>query len=454
MEAGTIASWTLGEGETFLAGDVLCEIETDKATMSFEAQDEGVIAKILADAGPSEIVCGEPILITVEEEGDVDAFRDYVVEARVVEPLEEVPAAAVVTQPVAAAAAPPPAEVAQIIDAVSSPSSDNSRTVASPLAWKLAKGKGLDLADIAIVGSGPNGRIIADDVREFIPLPIAPPTESNTTTTNIATAAAAGVQPPLSSTTPPPVHHDNYTDYPLSPTSIRSADLLTHSKQTVPHYYLTVDVTLDNLLALRTKINALNPANGTTITLDDLLLKATACAMKSCPDANASWQGDSVRQYHSVDINYVLGNGRTMYAPRIASVEKRGLGSISQEIAGHLAAITPAEEGGDAATGEGSVNNEVGTVTVMNLGMYGVKSCAPIIREPQAVALALGAAENRMVPKEVDVPGGEDGGDNYDVRVMLTATLSCDHRVVDGAVGAQWLSSFKAAVENPEILLL
>jgi len=447
MEAGTIASWTLGEGETFLAGDVICEIETDKATMSFEAQDEGIIAKILADAGPNEIQCGEPIVITVEDEGDVDAFKDYVVEARVADSLEEVPAA--VVEPVVAAAVVEPVAVA-----VPPPSSESrvegvvgggGRTVASPLAWQLAKGKGLNLSDIAIVGSGPDGRIIADDVREYIPLPAAADTPS------IAAAA-----PPSSSSppTPPPVHHDNYTDYPLSPTSIQSANLLTHSKQTVPHYYLTVDVTLDNLLALRTKLNAHTPPDAAGITLDDLLLKATACAMKSCPDANASWQGDSVRQYHSVDINYVVGNGQTMYAPIIAGVDKRGLGSISEEIAGCLAKVTPAEGDDDVVIDDAVLGNDVGTVTVMNLGMYGIKSCAPIIREPQAVALALGAAENRVVPKELDVMDAEDGGDNYDVKVMLTATLSCDHRVVDGAVGAQWLSSFKAAVENPEILLL
>lgn len=451
MEAGTIASWTLAEGETFLAGDVLCEIETDKATMSFEAQDEGIIAKILADAGTNEIQCGEPICITVEEEGDVDAFKDYVVETGVAGSLEEVSAAAVVEAAVPVSVVPPPVAVVPPpardipVAAGGGGGVDSGRTVASPLAWQLAKGKGLNLADIAIIGSGPDGRIIADDVREFIPQPAA---------ASIAEPSiAATAPPPSSSPTPPPVHHDNYTDYPLSPTSIQSANLLTHSKQTVPHYYLTVDVTLDNLLALRTKLNAHTPSDSTGITLDDLLLKATACAMKSCPDANASWQGESVRQYHSVDINYVVGNGQTMYAPLIAGVDKRGLGSISEEIADCLAKVTPVD-GADDVLNDAVLGNEVGTVTVMNLGMYGVKSCAPIIREPQAVALALGAAENRMVPKEMNVMDEEEGGDNYDVKVMLTATLSCDHRVVDGAVGAQWLSSFKAAVENPEILLL
>ena len=165
--------------------------------------------------------------------------------------------------------------------------------------------------------------------------------------------------------------------------------------------------------------------------------------------------GDSVRRYDAVNMNYVMGNGRTMVAPVLQGVDSRGVGSLSKEIAGYLSKLTPSEEDGAEVEEVGDdvvaeLGNGVGTVTVMNLGMYGVKSCAPIIREPQAVALALGAAENRLVPKQVL----EDGDEMSDVKVLLTATLSCDHRVVDGAVGAQWLSAFKTAVESPEILLL
>mmetsp|Transcript_697 Transcript_697/g.829 ORF Transcript_697/g.829 Transcript_697/m.829 type:complete len:166 (+) Transcript_697:1-498(+) len=165
--------------------------------------------------------------------------------------------------------------------------------------------------------------------------------------------------------------------------------------------------------------------------------------MKSCPSANASWMGDSVRMYKSVDVNVVMGNGDNLYTPLIQGVDGRGVKSISDELSSNLESI---EEG----TVAGENFNAVGTVTFMNMGMYGIKSCAPIIRAPQAVALALGAAENRVVPKEN--PEGDD--DLYDTNVMLTATLSCDHRVVDGAVGAQFLSAFKAAVEKPETLLL
>mmetsp|Transcript_19374 Transcript_19374/g.28258 ORF Transcript_19374/g.28258 Transcript_19374/m.28258 type:complete len:261 (+) Transcript_19374:133-915(+) len=257
-----------------------------------------------------------------------------------------------------------------------------------------------------------------------------------TTTDAIAAAPVAAAAPVLS-----PIVHDGFTDYPLNESSIATANLLSHSKQTIPHYYLTVDVTLDSLLSLRSTLNSALGEDA-QISLNDLLIKASACAMKSCPSANASWMGDSVRMYDSVDVNVIMGSGDSLYSPLVQGVDAKGVKSISDELSSNLKQI---EEG----TVEGENFGAVGTVTVMNLGMYGIKSCAPIIRAPQAVALALGAAENRVVPKE----DGE-GDDLYETNVVLTATLSCDHRVVDGAVGAQFLSAFKSAVEKPETLLL
>lgn len=271
-------------------------------------------------------------------------------------------------------------------------------------------------------------------MREYIPIEATAVAPADPTT---STAAVA-----ISTPTAEPIVHENYTDYPVNDASIATANLLAHSKQTIPHYYLTVDVTLDSLINLRSTLNSSLPEDG-QISLNDLLIKAAAAAMKSCPSANASWMGDSVRMYNAVDMNVVMGNGDSLYAPLIQGVGTRGIKSISEEVSSNL---TDIEEG---TVGANPSFSAVGTVTFMNLGMYGVKSCAPIIRAPQAVAVALGAAENRVVPKE----GGDDD-DLYDTNVMLTATLSCDHRVVDGAVGAQWLSAFKAAVESPETLLL
>eukprot|EP00565_Helicotheca_tamesis_P006500 CAMPEP_0185734428 /NCGR_PEP_ID=MMETSP1171-20130828/22458_1 /TAXON_ID=374046 /ORGANISM="Helicotheca tamensis, Strain CCMP826" /LENGTH=444 /DNA_ID=CAMNT_0028404419 /DNA_START=159 /DNA_END=1493 /DNA_ORIENTATION=- len=444
MEAGTIAKWNKNEGEPFAAGDILCEIETDKATVDFEAQDDGVIAKILADAGPTEISCGEPIMITVEEEDGVDAFKDYVVEmgASSAPPPEPAAASAAETpaptpEPAAAPAAPAPAPTPAA--AVPPPAGEGGRVVASPLAHTLAKELGHGpLSALHITGTGPNGRIIAADVREYVPPAVmeAAPAAAE------APAAAAPAGAPL----PPPIPGDGYTDYPLSPAAMEIASQLAHSKQNVPHYYLTVDITLDSLLDLRSTLNSSLGEEEAGISVNDLLIKAAASAMKAVPSANASWMESSVRVYDSVDVNVVVGSGDALYAPVVRNIGGRGVKAISDEVNAAVSAIEDAEEGVGPA---GDAFGPMGTFTIMNLGMYGVKSCAPIIREPQACALALGAIENRIVPN--DDPDSEE---IYKQVTMVTATLSCDHRVVDGAVGAQWLGAFKSHAENPATLLL
>lgn len=375
----------------------------------------------------------------MEDESDVDAFKDYVADSTATAAeMNTAPSSS--STPVESAPAPPPAPTpsAPVANTTPSPasaasSSPDGRIVASPLAWTVAKEKGLDLHSIAIVGTGPGGRIIADDVREYIPV-AAPIVQPAADSQHVAATA-------VSAPNVAPIVHADYTDYPLSAESIAAANLLSHSKQTVPHYYLTVDVTLDALIKLRSSLNS-SLDEDSQLSLNDLLIKASAVAMKACPAANASWMGDKVRMYKSVDINVVMGSGDSLYAPLVQGADSRGLKSISEELSSNLKNI---EEGNL----KGDNFSSVGTVTFMNMGMYGIKSCAPIIRAPQAVALALGAAENRIVPKE-----GGQGDDIYDTSVALTATLSCDHRVVDGAVGAQFLSAFKAAVEKPETLLL
>ena len=267
MEAGTIAAWNLGEGDSYAAGDSLCEIETDKATVSFEAQDDGVIAKILAQAGPDEISCGVPIVITVEEAGDVDAFKDYVADvAAAPEESHAPPASEAVAAPVAAPIAAAPAAAPAAPAAAPAPS--GGRMFASPLAWTIAKDKGLDLAAISIVGSGPNGRIIADDVKEYVPMAAA-----MAAPTAVPAAAAVASAPVAQAAAAAPIVGDNYTDYPLNAASIATANLLAHSKQTIPHYYLTVDVTLDSLIGLRSTLNSVL-GEDSQISLNDLLINS------------------------------------------------------------------------------------------------------------------------------------------------------------------------------------
>jgi pyruvate dehydrogenase E2 component (dihydrolipoamide acetyltransferase) len=417
METGTIASWNKEEGDTFGPGEVLCSIETDKATVDFEAQDDGVVAKILSPAGSDEIACGEPIMIIVEEEKDAGAFKDYVVEASTAAPTEP---------PAQEPASPAPTPVAPTASTPAPVAHSGDRVVASPLAHMLAKDMGHDISTIS--GTGPGGRVIAADVREFTP--------STAAITNSSVDAPA--QAAMS--TAAPISGVGYTDYPISESAKETATRLAQSKKNVPHYYLTVDVSMDELLKLRSTLGVA-VGEDSDLGVYELMIKAAAKSMKAVPSANASWMDSVVRVYDSVDINVVVGTGDNLYTPVIKDCAGKGVKSISDELNAAVSAVENDELSSEFAS--------MGTVTIMNLGMYGIKSCAPIIREPQACALAIGALENRIVPND-----DEDNEEIYKESVMMTATLSCDHRVVDGAVGAQWLSAFKSYLENPSTLLL
>lgn len=442
MESGSVSAWNVEEGASFAAGDVICSVETDKATVDFEAQDDGVVAKHLVAAGSGEVPCGTPMLVTVEDEGDAGAFKDFVAEsaaepeeAAAAPPAEEAPVSAA-PPPVSAAAAPPPVPAAAV------PAGEH--VFASPRAHTIAKQMGYgDITALRIVGTGPGGRIVAQDVLDYDPSTAA----AVAAAVEPAAAAAPAAAPAAAAPLPEPVVGPGYTDYALPAPAIELASRLHASKQNVPHYYLTIDLSLDSLMELRASLNAtLKPdeADG-GIAVNDLLMKAAAAAMKTVPAANASWLDGVVRVYDSVDVNVVVGNGASLYAPVIRDVGRRGLKAVSDDVAAATSVVEG--EDGDPAAVPGF--GDVGTFTMVNLGMFGVKSCAPIIREPQACALALGAIENRIVPND-----DAEAEDIYKESVMVTATLSCDHRVVDGAVGAQWLAAFKNHVENPVTLLL
>lgn len=428
MESGSIAGWNLKEGDTFAAGDVMCSVETDKATVDFEAQDDGVIAKILADAGPDEIQCGHPILVTVEEGEDVSAFANFTVE-------DAGGSSAPAAEPPKAETSPTPTPPVTPSSPPAAPAAGD-RVVASPLAHMLAKEMGYTIETIS--GTGPGGRIIAADVKEYVPGADAVAASA------VPTASGASAEPMLSG---PPVPGDGFTDFPISEAAQEMAGRLAQSKRNVPHYYLTVDITMDNLLETRASLNGSlggGQDDKASLGVYEFLLKAAAGSMKTVPTANASWMDSVVRVYDSVDINVVMGSGDTLYTPLLRDCGIKGIQGISNDLAKAVSYLEGEEEGG-------APTSAAGTFTVMNVGMYGVKSCAPIIREPQACALALGALENRIVPNPND---DEEGDEIYKESVVMTATLSCDHRVVDGAVGAQWLSAFKAYVENPSTLLL
>jgi len=426
METGTIATWNLDEGDHFGPGDVICSVETDKATVDFEAQDDGVVAKILAASGSNEIEVGVPIMITVEEDEDVAAFKNYVLKDSTPGPSHASSSSSTKTR-----AAEPPGPTQAISDhmtsaaPISAPSA-GGKIFASPLAHMISKDMGYDIHNIP--GTGPNGRIIAADVREFVP----------------ATASLKGIDTPdpvsPTMTTAFPIAGSGFKDYPISDSDREIANRLTQSKRNVPHYYLTVDICMDAVLKLRKK---LSDAVGEEERLGvyEFIIKAAAKSMKAVPSANASWMESVVRLYDSVDINVVVGTGDNLFTPVIRDCGSKGIKAISDELNIAVSAVENAEISSDLFS--------VGTFTIMNLGMYEVKSCAPIIREPQACALALGALENRIVPNN-----DPDNDDIYKESVVVTATMSLDHRVIDGAAGAPWLNAFKSHLENPTTLLL
>ncbi|KAL7566212.1 hypothetical protein ACA910_011282 [Epithemia clementina (nom. ined.)] len=429
MDSGSIASWNLGVGDSFAAGDIICSIETDKATVDFESQDDGFVAKILAEAGSGEIKVGDPIMVTVESEDDVGAFADFKVDASAAtSPPAKEASPSSSAPPAAAASTPSTTTTAQPTRATAS---SGERVFATPLARMLAKELGFSIEQIP--GTGPGGRVLAADVKEFTPSAAAAAAESATpapATKSIQTAA--------------PVPGEGYTDYPLSVHAQEVAARLQQAKRNIPHYYLTVDINMDNLLATRASLNKTLPEE-TQLGVYEFLLKAASAAMKSIPNANAAWMDSHVRVYDHINVNVVVGSGDSLYTPVIANLGAKGLKEISSELHSFMAALEPAGQGQEPP----SVLGGLGTFTVMNLGMYGIKSCAPIIREPQSCALAIGALEYRIIPND------DDGAESiYKEAVMMTATMSFDHRVVDGAVGAQWLAAFKTHVENPNSLLL
>lgn len=426
MESGSIAVWKLAPGDSFGAGDVYCSVETDKATMDFEAQDDGILAKILVAANSGDVNVGDPIMVIVQDKAHVAAFADFVVGDG---------AAAATAAPVAAAAVTAPTTMPVVQPAATTttsapPPPPHSATamgghlVASPLARMLAQQKGLDIATVS--GTGPGGRILAADVKEFVVVPAVEAATKTMATAPAVTVAAAAAAPAVGGSSSMAAAVDN-NDWAL------------WSKQTVPHYYLTVDVRVDALQQLRaswssSKDSAQQRDDNNNISLHACLIKAAAMSMKTVPAVNASYLGDVVRTYQKVDLQVIGDDENTVVVKDCANL---GLAAIER-----IVSKTDDTKGG-------TDNVVLGTFSFCNLGMYGIASCAPIIRPPQAGALAVGAVETVLVPSD-------DKNDDkpYQSVSVLTATLSCDHRVVDGAVGAQWLATFKNYVEHPTTLLL
>lgn len=421
MTEGGIASWKKKEGEAFSAGDVLLEIETDKATIDVEAQDDGVVAKIIAADGSKNVKVGSVIAIIGEEGDDLSGVEILVKQAEQEPPKEEEPQKAPEPPKLADETSPAPSldPKVQPQEAPKPEPPKGDRIFASPIAKKIALERGIPLAQIK--GSGPNGRILREDVENY---------KSAQAATTIPTTAQ-----------PPAAQLPDYVDTPVSNMRRTIGNRLSQSKQDIPHYYLTVDINMDKVLKLREVFNkSLSEKDKSAkLSVNDFVVKAVACALSDVPEANSAWLGEVIRTYKKADVSVAVATPTGLITPIVKDVGSKGLATISAET---KALAKKAREGK-----LGPSEYQGGTFTVSNLGMYDISHFTAIINPPQSCILAIGSTQATLVP----APEEERG---FKTIQVMKVTLSCDHRTVDGAVGAKWLSAFKGYLENPLTFML
>jgi pyruvate dehydrogenase E2 component (dihydrolipoamide acetyltransferase) len=428
MTEGKLAKWFKKEGDMVAAGDVLAEIETDKATMELEAIDEGRLARIVVPGESAGVPVNKVIAVLLEEGEDESALQSALAGEEVAAPAA--PAKAARAPEPEAKPAPPPAEAAPEPTARPAPAPGapgpaapapaappQGRIAASPLARRMAKEAGLELARMQ--GSGPRGRIVRADVEAALETgvpPVGPP----------AAVEAPGFAP--------------FVEVPLSLMRKAIAERMIESKRAAPHFYLTIDCEVDSLLDIRHEINSRRGDDagegGLQLSVNDFVVRAAALALDQVPAANVSWTEDGLRQYQRADIAVAVAVRGGLVAPVIRDAGGKGLAAISNEMR-ELAAR--AREGKLAPE-----EYQGGTFTVSNLGMFGIKEFAAILNPPQACILAVGRAEQRPVVKDGELA----------VANVMTCTLSIDHRAVDGAIGAEFLAAFKRLIEYPPTMLL
>jgi len=425
MTEGKLAKWHVKVGDPVKSGQVICEIETDKATMEVEAVDEGRIGQIVVEEGAEGVKVNAVIAVLLEE-GETavpkGAATPAPAPAAAAAPAVAKPATSPPGAPAAAPSASKPASTSAAPPAAAF-SGGGARIFASPLAKRIAADRGLDLSRIK--GSGPNGRIVKADVEGAQPAAAAPPPAAKPAAKPAPAPAAAQavfVAP---------------GDTRVPHTSIRKviARRMLESKQTVPHFYLTVELEIDALLAARQAINAVVEKKGTKVSVNDMVIKACAKALRDHPECNASWMEDEMVQYGAVDISVAVATDRGLITPIVRHADMKGLAQIATEMK-DLAAR--------AKTGKLKLDEfQGGGFTISNLGMFGIKDFAAIINPPQAMILAVGAGEERAVVRKGQIV----------VRTMMNCTLAVDHRVVDGAMGAQWMQTLRGYIEQPAAML-
>jgi pyruvate dehydrogenase E2 component (dihydrolipoamide acetyltransferase) len=439
MTEGNLARWLKKEGDEVHSGDVIAEIETDKATMEYEAVDEGRLGKIIVPEGAQGIKVNEPIALLLEEGEDAGALEGFA------EPARQEPARQ--DNGAQTEAAPPPAPIAPKTEPAPAPAAQpaaprgngEGRVFASPLARRMAQHAGLDL--VAIRGSGPQGRIVKADIDRALAQPGAQTRPAAVAAPATTAAPGAPAAAPVAGTaavfakeqvvalagSPP------YTEKPHSAMRRVIARRLSESKQTVPHFYMSVDCAIDELMKVRAALNEKSPSR---ISVNDFVVRAAALALRQVPATNASWSDEAILLWQRVDIAVAVALDDGLITPIVKAADQKGLAQIAAETKD----LAERARGGKLKLEE----FQGGTFSISNLGMYGIREFAAVINPPQGCILAVGAGEQRPVVR--------DG--QLSVATVMTCTLSCDHRVVDGAVGAQFLAAFKKLVEDPLTMLL
>jgi pyruvate dehydrogenase E2 component (dihydrolipoamide acetyltransferase) len=410
MESGTLSKWLVKEGDSITSGDIIAEIETDKATMEVESVDEGTIAKIVVPEGTEDVKVGTLIAMVAEEGEDASGISVPASAPKAEAPREEAPKQ---EQPKAEAPAPKAAPAP-----TTAKGETDGRIFASPLARRIAKDAGIDLAQVK--GSGPRGRIVKADVEKAQSEGVAP-------------KAAAGAPAAAPQAAIPGAPDRPYEEVKLSSMRRTIARRLTEAKQQVPHFYLTVDINIDPLMALRKQINS---REGVKVSVNDFIIKAAAAALVLEPAMNVYYAGDKLYQLKVADISVAVAIEGGLITPVIRDADKKGLLAVSNE----MRDLAQRAKDGKLKPEE----YQGGSFSISNLGMFGIKHFDAVINPPQAGILAIGAGEKRPIVKD----------DAVSIATMMTVTLSVDHRAVDGAIGAKWLNAFKGLMEDPMAILL
>ncbi len=416
MEEGTLAKWMVKEGDSVASGDIIAEIETDKATMEFEAVDEGTIGKIMIAEGTEGVKVNTPIAVLLEDGESADDIS-----SSPSAPTEPAPAPEAKSAEPAKVAAPAPA----------APIKDGTRIFASPLARRIAADKGVDLAEIT--GSGPHGRIVKADVENAQP-GAAKPAAS-------AASAAPAAAPALASGPSAEAVMKTYADRPHEEVTLDGmrktiAARLTEAKQSVPHFYLRRDIQLDALLKFRSQLNKQLEPRGIKLSVNDFIIKACALALQQVPDANAVWAGDRVLKLEKSDVAVAVAIEGGLFTPVILDSDTKSLSALSTEMKDLASRARDRKLAPHEYVG--------GSFAISNLGMFGIDNFDAIINPPHAAILAVGAGAKKPVV-------GEDG--ELTAATVMSVTLSVDHRVIDGALGADLLNAIKDNLESPMVML-